>query len=248
MDRFRTISLSRYFNSPVALEAGGKDGWDEGIEQAHACIPRGKQRCWGIPFALGPKELDKPGLIVLSAQMPEAQVRLRGQATHVCLLHFCNVRGEETAAVGEHVASYVLRYRDGSEHAQPIRRRFEVSPFRGEWGCDPFAAVSASMPVVADDPTKMDWGWFQTGVTGTSRAFGAWVYAIENPHPKKELAAIRLTSCNDAPVAVLGITLYDGPGHPLRHLPRRVYKLMLPAAEKVTAKELEAELDRKSVV
>jgi hypothetical protein len=71
----------------------------------------------------------------------------------------------------------------------------------------------------------------------------SWVYALTNPKPEKELKSITFRSCPGGLVAIMGLTLYNGPGHPLRHVPRRVYKLILPPDEKCEPDKVHAELD-----
>ncbi len=242
-ERFRQVPLRRHFNRDARL----RKGWEASAGDLAQHLPRGAQRFWGIPFTLGPKDSAKPGLIALDAKTKPVRVRLSGTATHVCVVHFCDVPKERHAnlAGGEHLADYALIYADGSEHVQPIRRRFEVGQFALTWGEGAFAAVGSTMPfVLPDDPTRLGWGHLQTGVGGGGGgAFATWVYALENPWPEKELAVIEFRPAGGLSVGILGLTLYSGPGHPLRHVPRRVYRLMLPADEKTRPSELRAELD-----
>jgi len=253
-DRFRQVPLRRCFNRDVTL----RKGWEASAAGLAQYLPRGAQRFWGIPFSLGPEGppeagkpakpglVAKPGLIALGAGMKPVRVRLAGTATHLCVVHFCDVPADHLAntAGGEHLADYALIYADGSDHVQPIRRRFEVGQFTLSWGEQTFAAAPSKMPgVLADDPTRHTWGGVQTGVSGGWGQFATWVYALENPSPEKELAALEFRPVGDLAVGILGLTLYSGPGHPLRHVPRRVYRLMLPAEEKTKLSELKAELD-----
>jgi hypothetical protein len=126
-ERFRTISLTRWFNSPARL----RRGWAKEATERAEHMPRGRQTLWGIPFALGPRDPAKPGLITLGAK--PVRVRLSGQATHLCLLHTCNPEPHywQNLARGEHLADYALIYADGTDHVQPVRRRFEISLHRG---------------------------------------------------------------------------------------------------------------------
>ncbi len=240
MPKFRAVSLSRHFNAnakPVARR------WDASARERWQHLPRGSQQFWGIPFRLGPKDASKKGLIVLAGAAKEAVIPLGGQATHVCVLHFCD-RARFPEAVGERLAEYTLRYADGTEHSQPIRLRFEINPFRVDWGSYPYAAMEAHMPQIPEPKFAAEaWGMYQTGIIGEWVPCATWVYALENPRPEAPLAAIALRASGKMPVAVLGVTLYEGPGHPLRHVPRRVYRLVLPAAGKVKPSELKATLD-----
>jgi hypothetical protein len=99
-------------------------------------MPRGRQTLWGIPFRLGPKDLKAKGLLALGNENPKTSIPLKGTATHLCFLHFCNLPEDPEAntAGGEKLADYTLEYRDGTRHVQPIRRRFEINAFAGGWG------------------------------------------------------------------------------------------------------------------
>lgn len=245
-ERFRPVSLRRHFNSDSRLSRSRRTPWDESARQLSQHMPRGRQRFWGIPFLLGPKRANQKGLIVLASGADPVRIRLNGLATHVCFLHFCNQPPEYQSqhAGGEPLADYALIYADGSEHVQPIRRRFEINPFTTRWGQSAFGAAMHAMPQpLPDDPTRFGWGAVQTGVGGSWAQFASWVYALENPAPGKPLAGIELRPKEGALIGVLGLTLYAGPGHPLRHVPRRVYRLLLPAREKVKPSDLKVALD-----
>jgi hypothetical protein len=246
--KFRTISLARLFNAPPRLSprASRKHrGWSPSIKDVAARLPAGARSFWGIPFRLRPADTSRPGMIVLARSVQDVEVPLQGEATHVCVLHFCNVtedEGQQTAG-GEVVAQYTVRYGDGAEHRTPIRRRFEIHSPVVAWGMQAFASVPIMMPTAPpDDPTKIGWGWLQTGVTYSDGSVG-WVYAIENPRPDAPLSALVLRGTTDDPVAVLGVTLYNGPGHPLRHVPRKVYRLILPPSARAKEGEVTATLD-----
>lgn len=245
--RYRTVNLSKHFNAPGVLSTKAVRGqvrWNQLAETLHQRMLRGRQACWGIPFILGPKNLRARGLIVLGPGVRPVEVPLTGRASYICILHFCDRPADPLAntAGGEACAEYEISYRDGSRHAQPIRRRFETNSFVTFWGEGAFAAQPDAMPIPVGPVQKDGWGWYQTGVSAMPGG-GAWLYALENPHPERPLASLVLRSTHELPVAVLGVTLYEGPGHPLRHLPRRLYRLVLPAKEKTTAAELRAELD-----
>lgn len=246
--KFSTVDLSDLFNSPAKLRlkaTKGRPAWGAAAGDLAQHMPRGDRTFWGIPFRLGPEDLARKGILELTPATPEVTVPLVRRATHLCVLHCCNStpdRGQSSAG-GETLAVYVLRYADGTEHAVPIRRRFEISQFSVGWGSHTFAAMASTMPGIIQDPRAVDWGFAQTGVRGPHAAFQTWVYALENPRPEAELASVILRGASDQPVAVLGLTLYDGPGHPLRHVPRKLYRLLLPAGERALPGEVSAELD-----
>ncbi|MGQ9732101.1 MAG: CehA/McbA family metallohydrolase [Candidatus Zipacnadales bacterium] len=248
--KFKPIPLTRYFNSLATLTSRptlNLPAWDASIDHVSGQLPRGESSHWGIPFRFGPADLTKPGLIVL-AGTDEVTIPLKTHATHVCLAHFCNVTPEmwANAGGGEPLGEYTLHFDDGKNHVQSIRRRFEINPFTVAWGGDAFAAQRSAMPVPWDYTTApaMAWGQLQTGVTyagGSACQF--WVYALENPRPRKLIRSITLRAVSPQPIAILGMTLYSGPGHPLRHVPRKVYKLIIPESEKTVAADLKVQLD-----
>ncbi len=246
--RFQPLRMNAAYNSPALLSekaSGGLPGWSPPMERVSADLPRGSQQFWGIPFRLGPTDLTRKGLVVLVEGLDPVRLAVKSAATHVCFLHFCNPSADprEDSAGGQTLAEYVLHYADDEEYCVPIRMRFEVSPFIASYGMSPFAAVPAAMPEKATAETQPQWGALQTGVVSHGRRIATWVYALENPRPEQPIASLELRGVSQQPVAVLGITLYNGPGHPLRHLPRKLYRLLLPAKERTTPGELRAELD-----
>ncbi len=244
-DKFKSVNLSRLFNSTVKLPKAPPRPTARRPRPAPPPLPRGRANLWGIPFLLGPKDLSKKGVLALSGRRTKAEIPLRGNATHVCILHACrpNSAFAESAAGGEHVADYVLHYEDGTEHVQKIRRRFEINFSDMLYGHRAFAAAYAAAPGVVNRDTAWGWGNRQTGVSHPGFRAAGWIYALENPKRGAELTSLEVRSTGLTGIDVFGVTLYQGPGHPLRHVPRRVYRLLLPAADKTTAAELDARLD-----
>jgi len=250
MAKFSTVNLSKHFNSAAELapRLGRARQGSRRPAAAPPTLPRGKGSFWGIPFVLA-SETAKKGLVLLGDEVREVEVKLSGKGTHLCLLHSGDMPSKRRTrpALGEKLAEYVLRYKDGKEHVQPVRARFEV-PVGGVASVGPaFASVQMGMPTPVKRGDVIGWGGLQTGVMKERGGFPASVYAMENPRPESALASVVLRSVSKTPIAVLGMTLYEGPGHPLRHLPRRFYKLTLPASEKTLASELTAEMDMGSI-
>jgi hypothetical protein len=252
MTSFKPVNLTRRFNAPAT--PGGR-AWDVSARKRWADMPRGEQTFWGIPFRLGPKDRTKKGIILLDPRHKEVVVPLRamgglrGAPTHLCVLHFCDM-SRTADRVGERLAEYVLGYADGTERSQPIRVRFEISPFATPWGVQSYGAREAHMPQPAPrEIAQHAWGSYQTGVWQGPYGAGcaSWIYAIENPRPEMEIETLTLRSTSGSPVAVLGVTLYRGPGHPLRHLPRRIYHLLLPREAQAKLGEVRGTLDMGNV-
>ena len=131
--------------------------------------------------------------------------------------------------LGDHVADYVLRYADGTEHVHPIRRRFAIQQARIGWGASPFAAV----PLLADQViassaedqaagrTPAAYGRGETRHnSGRDAGPGGWLYALPNPHPDRAIDAMELRPAGE-PCAVYGIAATELTDHPLRPGTRR---------------------------
>ncbi len=220
---FRAVSLARCFNWPRGKPRGK---WWQDLAERVGKYPRGGTKAWGVPFRAG------DGRVILTVKSrPEIVIPLSGKADFLCLLHEWrqlpkDVRPEQPAE-GLLVGEYEITYGDRSSHVQPIRARYEVE--MAESPGPPWQAVSFDMPGPVD-PTKVppgkEWGWAQCGTSGP------WtpplVYALPNPHPDRPLRSLTVRCLTDSPLLVAGLTLYRGSAHPLRHLPRRHYRVVVP--------------------
>jgi hypothetical protein len=238
--RFTLLDLSAYANG-----SRSPAGWHPTVGPELALLPSGRQTFWGIPFELGAPEgrwwlmLDRSGDVVT--------IPVSGAMSHLVFAHLCDVSHSpepgaqpadyhpgEVTRPGEHLANYVLVYGDGSEARQSIRRRFEVGEAVQVWGQQAFAA----RPHVEDEPRPWrgpypagEWGKYQQGVSRnpTAGMLLYWIYALENRHPERELAALRLEGLGTGRLAVAGITLFRGMEHPLRRRPLASLRVTLPA-------------------
>ena len=237
-----TINLSAYFNWPRRVPS--ETFWQELAAEARG-YPQGEQRPWGIPFRMA--GVSGPRVILAAKGKREVTIPLKGKATFACLLHAWRQMPEtirqEDPTEGLVVGEYELRYRNGERRVQPVRARFEVA--MAESPGPPWVAVGFNMPESVD-PTKPPgenrWGRFQMGIKPSP----SWrdplplLYAMENPHPDRPLAALVIRGLQESPLLVAGLTLYQGSGHPLRHLPRRMYRLKTPGKP---ARVTDAEVD-----
>lgn len=255
MDKFSPLDLSAYFNATrenLPLAPGHSAPWHTRIERAIRDLPGGEQTFWGIPFSLS----DQCWLI-LGAGPDAIEINLASQRapTFVLFAHFCNSSYDATVGTnwrgninfvmrpGEHLADYILRYADGSEYRQPIRRRFEISEPTNGWGQLAFAARSHEQ----DRPLDWNgvheqrcWGADQTGVAQGYDILSQryWIYALPNPHPDRSLASLCLHTTGADTIAIAGITLFHGREHPLRHRRLETLRVTLPREE-----ELHADID-----
>jgi hypothetical protein len=257
MNKFSPLDLTAHFNTTrenIPLAPGHPAPWHPCIEKEIRNLPKGAQTFWGIPFSLSDESW-----LVLGAGANALEINLipDGQTqdtapTFILFAHFCNSsydpnvgtnwRGKINFVMrpGEHLADYILRYADGSEHRQPIRRRFEISEPSNGWGQLAFAARSHEPDRPLDwsgAHPKGCWGANQTGVVQgydlLSQRF--WIYALPNPNPEKPLVRLRLNSTGADTIAVAGITLYYGREHPLRYRRLETLRVTMPHEEELHA-------------
>ena len=240
-DRFAPLSLAGTYNADrTALPAPLASPSD-------LAASFGSQAFRGVPFNLG--SAGGPN-VVLVADSPVIVAAGRLAASYLVFLHHVEDRassylpgfaddGVDGNELGDHVADYVLRYADGSEHVHPIRRRFAIQQARIGWGASPFAAVpmyadrvsaSAAEDQAAGRLSAVGYGRGETR-HGSGRDGGAdlaWLYALPNPHPDRAIDAIELRPRGER-CAVYGIAATDLTDHPLRPGTRRKLRLDLPA-------------------
>ncbi|MGQ9555413.1 MAG: CehA/McbA family metallohydrolase [Anaerolineae bacterium] len=257
MAKFTTIDLSRHFNADRTnqpLRPGEEPPWQAEIVKPLQELPAGAQTYWGIPFALGPAE--GKSWLVLDTEPHTIEVGAR--ADYLVVLHFCGASQDPQAPgvpfsaitrPGEHLADYVLVYEDGSEHCQPIRRRFEVGQAVGVWGQLAFAALPHQEDIALDHngpyPARQ-WGRYQTGVGRANEGWASyWLYALPNPHPEKTIASLRLEPTGAERLALAALTLYEGEAHPLRR--QRLESLRLTLPEAVRLQDLPVSIDLGSI-
>ena len=109
----------------------------------------GAQVFRGMPFLLGPA--GAPNVLLVDGE-PVTVAAGGLTARYLVFVHYVADRpsnylpgfadtDHDGNELGDHVADYVLRYADGTEHVHPIRRRFAIQQPRIGWGASPFAAV-----------------------------------------------------------------------------------------------------------
>jgi hypothetical protein len=193
----------------------------------------GAQVFRGIPFLLGPAGAAN---VVRVAGEPVTVAAGGVTARYLVFVHYVadrasnyltgfadsDVDGNE---LGDHVADYVLRFADGTEHVHAIRRRFAIQQARVGWGASPFAAVpllpdrvvaSSAEDRAAGRTPLANYGHGETRHnSGRDAGPGGWLYALPNPHPDRAIDAIELRPA-DEPCAVYGIAATGLTDHPLR--------------------------------
>lgn len=265
--KFTPIDLSAHFNSS-SREFGTREmAALIGGECAQDClirVPTGRRDLQGIPFILGPDDLQSKGWLVLSSKSGPAaascvEVPLVKSANFLCVASFCDFDANESPRpghdvfqkVGQHLANVTLVYEDGGTCVLPIRRWFETNAALEFWGHVSFAAMAQGKlrGTNLTDPldSAAEWGFLQRSIGGsTAGAPGTgivWVCALENPQPERAICAARLEAASEDALVICGLTLFHRAMHPLRNQPRAIYRIALPEAAAEDAKRWRVDVD-----
>ena len=250
--RFTPLSLQSAYNRRIG--ALGPDDCSARVLANRSHLLTGKHELWGIPFVLGSPDasLDRsaPGNVALIKDEPVyiafSEPRRDPQLVFLNAADFKetpaeadgivrNMRG--TPRLGEIVCEYRLHYADGTMHACPMRRRYEISEFQVNWGENSFAAVKHGKPRTKLANSDLPYGeapdipWGQSQLRTTFQGFGNtmhhWLYALDNPHPDKELTGVSAHPV-DGVALLFGMTGSSVSSNPLRWQGRRKVKLHAP--------------------
>jgi hypothetical protein len=265
--KFTPIDLRSFFTASTRDFGPREQAWALGgdcTKDLLIRVPRGKRGLRGIPFTLGPEDLDSKGWIVLStksdsAAVAQVEIPLQQNAHFLCLASFCDFDENEEPGpgkdvfqqIGQRLAVVTLIYDDGTTHVAPIRRRFESNAVDEPWGHNSFAAAPPGEMhgTRLTDPleTGTDWGTLQTSLTGgMGEAPGMgilWICALENPQPDRTIKAVRLEAAGEDSLVVCGLTLFQRPENPLRFEPRNLYRVTLAEVGVSEAKRWRVEID-----
>lgn len=246
MNNFQDAPRSPLFSS---LKLGGNAtfarlaelGFSDRMIAALTHAPRGNCIGWGIPF-----DVDAP--VVISDQPVSVEIGPI-QTRWLVFMHTSDLRplakdsrgiispmrGEGLLA--EHAADYVIRYTDGAEISAPILRRRQVGMFQRCWGENCFEAVPHRKPFpkrAAHEQLIKDWGYSQKRVELPDGSYGEewvnWLWAWKNPHPEKEISAIRFEPVSGG-LIIFGLAAGNTEAHPLRWRTRLKARLSLDPAE-----------------
>ena len=200
--------------------------------------PRGRCVFYGLPFTIGARPVlvgqgDEP----VTVKLPSVK------AQWLLFAHTSDLRPPEPnerglprtpggeGCLGEHAADYVMIYADGTCERHAIRRRHQIGMFQWRWGDKCVQAVSHAKPKAvraAHEQPGPPWGISQTRVHfADSPAWVYWLWAWENPHPRKPLAAVRFEPVRGT-VLVAGLSAGSASALPTRWQTRRKAVLKLP--------------------
>jgi hypothetical protein len=225
-------------NTAFDILAGA--GVSEQMARAAAQAPTGRCALWGLPFRVGRPVLLRDRAVRVSTKGLKAQ--------WLVFMHTSDMRPSEWNAdgfipsskgygkLGEHAADYVIVYENGDEARVPVRRRHEVGAFWRPWGENCFEAVphrsAQPAPAEPDDTNPNSaWGHLQYRLTWPDLGqWMNWLWAWENPHPGRAIAAIRFEPVSGA-LLVSGLSAGRASAHPLRWRSRRKAVVTLPKGE-----------------
>ena len=202
--------------------------------------PTGQCVGWGIPFKIG-----RPVLIKgRPASVKFGPVRARW----LVFMHTSDIRPQKAGRdgfisatrghgqLGDHAADYVIVYADGTEERVRIRRRHQIGAVTRPWGENCFEAVGHHKPhslksLPGQSNPNQEWGRVQTrAASADGLPWQNWLWAWENPRPRKALVGVRFEPVGGA-VVVSAVSAGNVSAHPLRWRRRRKAVLTLPRGE-----------------
>lgn len=240
---FTPIELNRFFNAS-ATEFGPRDPIRFRGRDGLIRTPGGRQQLRGIPFVMGPGQVEQKSWVALSTRDASwtaraVEIPVEKTASYICLAQFCDWDGHELRPsgvddierVGQLLAEAVLRY-DGGESVLPIRRRFEVGAPSILWGHWNFLSSAHAQlePTKFSASTGLGWGVNQTGVRDPAGPPLLWICALQNPSPQQPIRSLVLRAADADPLLICGLTLFHGQENPLRYGRLNVYRITLPEA------------------
>jgi len=208
--------------------------------EAAAAAPRGACVFRGLPFRVGSRPFVlREGGVARTAKLPEIRTRwlifAHTSDTRSLAWNGDGFLGHSTGEghLGELAATYVIQYVDGTEVPVPIQRRHQIGMFQRRWGenCVQAVAHTKPTPIRQEEHGAGRWGWTQRRATVNDTApWVCWLWAWENPHPRKPVAGIRFEP-GAGSILVMGLALGSVSCNPLRWETRRKATLRLPAGQ-----------------
>ena len=209
------------------------------MREAAKHAPSGACVGWGIPFRIGRAVLLKREPVTVKLT-PTRAGWLVFMHTSDALPERRDERGFPVGKtglgrLGEHAATYVVIYADGTEERIPIHRRREIGAFQRIWGENCFGAVAHAKPRpmrAHHEQTSRNWGGSQTRAdAGDSGPWVNWLFAWENPHPRKPVVGLRLEPVSGV-VVLSAVSAGKASSQPLRWHTRQKAVLRLPKGDR----------------
>ncbi|MEE2659191.1 MAG: CehA/McbA family metallohydrolase [Candidatus Latescibacterota bacterium] len=241
---FAPLDLSGSLNAGTGNYALGGDRylWPFGGDDTDATplassgFQSGECLFWGVPFHFAADDAERRFVIVSKAKGVDESVTIAVTATprrilfaHACAP--CNGHWATIDGASELLGAYRIRYADGSETEQPLRRRWEIHDTHVPWGHHPFLCRnSRNFHSVTVHDRAMPYGMAQVGTYdgyGTPKQpvperpghqgndlMAWWVFDLESA-PGTEIREIVLEAYGETPIVLGAITLCDEDSDPL---------------------------------
>ncbi len=209
----------------------------EKMLQALKHAPTGQCTAWGIPFDISKK-------IIFLKETP-VHINLNSFNTNwLIFLHTADTVEMEkdkfglyatpfkgAGQLGVNIAEYTVIYDDGTKEHIPIKLRHQIGMFQRGWGenCTESVAHHKPIPKRANhEQETRNWGGSQTRVNTMDRGkWTYWLWAWENPHPKKSIAGFQFEPKSGI-IILSAISAGNVSSNPLRWVSRRKAILSLP--------------------
>ena len=215
----------------------GSAGVSPAMSEAAVHAARGACVFRGLPFRIGARPVVvREGGRGRTVKLPDVR------AQWLVFAHASDARDVECGPEGfvrsqgvagrlaEHAADYVVVYADGSEERVAVRRRHQLGWVCPRWGenCVEAVAHGKPKPIRQEQHPAGRWGWTQRRVTVNDRPrWIHWLWAWENPHPRKVVTAVRFEPWAGA-ILIAGLCWGKASSNPLRWESRRKAVLRLP--------------------
>jgi hypothetical protein len=257
MDIFHDGPKSGLFK-PVSIQ--GNKSWQkfstpdvsDKMVKAIKEAPRGRVTCWGIPFQIKKKIIFiKDSRVRINVKAFKANWLIFQHTSDIVDLQkdeygLYTVPFKGEGQLREHVANYIIVYKDGFEENIAIKRRHHIGMFQRKWGENCVEAVAHHKPFprrAHHEQKTNDWGQSQTrlGLFDGGKWLN-WLWAWENPYPQKSISALRFVPVSGT-IVLSAISAGDVASNPLRWQTRRKAVFSLPKKMK-----FDYELDQRGLL
>ena len=268
MSAFHSLDLSAARNAGAGNLDLGDDHWlwpyvgDDPQGTPLQRLPAGACLFWGIPFDLAAADAAARFVVVADAgKEAEAAVTIAvgAKAQRLLFAHVCApVEGQwmTIEGAGEDLGRYLIRYADGTEAEQPLRRRWQIHDVNTTWGHHPFQCRNCRYAdSVGINDTVLGYGRGQCGEysrydradgspAGAPNEMGAdlsgwWLFDFLNPNPDETIDEIVFEATTPTPLALGAVTLCDEDADPFTWPARRTLAVTVEGVEQAPTVAME---------
>jgi len=209
------------------------------IADAVEHAPVGQGTAWGIPFNIPEKGIVIKDKVFSFKAAPFIANWLLFLHTSDTNVRSGNQMDQKQPVKGpgqlnEHVADYIIIYKDKTEERVAVKERHHIGMYRQGWGENSIQSVAHHKPKpVRAHHEQMNggWGYSQTRANSVDRGeWINWVWALENPHPDKEITGFRFEPLENVTIVISAISAGHVLSNPLRWRSRRKALFVLPGS------------------